>query len=292
MEKLVSVIVTTYGRDISILNDAVTSVLNQTYNNIELIIIDDNGQGSQLQKVICNYIKTLGEKVRYIPNELNVGVQVSRNIGILASRGEYLAFLDDDDVWFPKKIENQINVIVQCNEIGMVFCDGFYMKDVFHVSNQRDHNSDAFVKNIDYEALLLNDYIGTTSQALIRKRCLAKTGMFDVNLPARQDYDMWLRISKYFKIVGINEPLYYYRVHEGEQISKNTEKVLKAFVILRKKYSSDLKHNREALSRITLKIGKRKILNGNYISGVFEIVKSFFQSPTYIYNRIIKKEKF
>lgn len=94
---------------------------------------------------------------------------------------------------------------------------------------------------ISHEMELFNDYIGSTSQALIKKSCFSKVGIFDSDMQARQDYEMWLRISRYYKIVGVDEPLLYYRIHTGERISKNLNKCFDSYVLLLDKYKNDYK---------------------------------------------------
>ena len=104
MNDLVSVIITTYKRDIKYIKEAIDSVLNQTYRPIEVIVIDDNGKGTDYQKrteLLCLQYKN----IIYSPNESNMGAQVSRNNGIILSKGNFLAFLDDDDEFYPEKIE-------------------------------------------------------------------------------------------------------------------------------------------------------------------------------------------
>ena len=103
---LVSCVLTTYNRS-KILKRAITSVLNQTYTNIELIIIDDNSKDntSDVVKIINN------KRIKYIRNTSNKGLSYNRNLGASLSKGEFVAFIDDDDEWFPLKIEKQLVTI-------------------------------------------------------------------------------------------------------------------------------------------------------------------------------------
>lgn len=130
IENLVSVIITTYGRDNKLIFDAINSVRNQTYKNIEIIVVDDNGIGTEAQKRNQD-IFDKEDDINYIANKNNSGAQVSRNVGILASKGEYIACLDDDDIWMPEKIEKQVAMIEKEN-LGLVFCNGyrFYNNDL------------------------------------------------------------------------------------------------------------------------------------------------------------------
>lgn len=287
----VSVIITTYGRDIKIVKEAVESADNQTFDNLEVLIIDDNGYGTEKQLDNQKFFsESRYRRVRYLVNKKNEGVQFSRNRGILESEGEFVAFLDDDDVWFKDKIEKQMKLMQDTKNCGMVFCDGYYMLNDGEVTTKKDHNPDAFKQEITHRMLLMNDYIGTTSQALIRKDALAKGGLFDINLPARQDYEMWLRISKNYTLAGVNEPLYYYRVHEGVQISKSSNKAYIGLSIILRKYADEYKGYPEAKARLLLKMAKRKKDMGEPLQTVGLVIKAVFTSPRYIYRRVAKRE--
>jgi len=119
---LISVIIPTYNR-VNNLKVAIESVLNQTYNNIEIIIVDDNSTD--------NTIKTLNSldipNLRIINNKVNRGAPSCRNTGIKYSRGAYIAFLDDDDIWYTEKIEKQLNHLIQNPQIDCVFCEYKYV---------------------------------------------------------------------------------------------------------------------------------------------------------------------
>ena len=218
-ERLVSVIITTYGRAEDLIFEAINSVRNQTYKNIEIIVVDDNGLGTEHQKL--NEEMFLREKdIKYIPNIKNSGAQVSRNVGILESKGEYVACLDDDDMWMPDKIEKQV-ALMESENLGLVYCNGyrFYNNDL----NDKKLYQFNFISDqeLDFITELRSDRIGSTSIPLMRKDCLAQTGLFDVDMPARQDYEMWLRFCRYYRVKGINEPLFYYRYHGGDRITKS-----------------------------------------------------------------------
>jgi len=121
---LVSVIIPTYGRS-ELLDRAIDSVLAQTYDNIEIIVVDDNNSNSEHRKhtenVLQKYLQN-GQAV-YLKHEKNVGGSAARNTGIKASKGEYVALLDDDDEWFPEKIEKQISYFeILGDNIGVIYC--------------------------------------------------------------------------------------------------------------------------------------------------------------------------
>src|SRR5699024_744473 len=122
IESLVSVIIPTFKRKKEIVRRAVKSVMAQTYQNIEIIIVDDSPEEFQGSIKIKEYLDSLkDERVKYIKHSENKGANAARNTGIRNSKGNFLAFLDDDDEWLPMKIEKQIQQF-KCDQIGMVYC--------------------------------------------------------------------------------------------------------------------------------------------------------------------------
>lgn len=251
-EKLVSVVITTYKREQKYVKEALDSVLNQTYKNIEIILVDDNGIGSEYGEAL-EQLCLENLNVTYLQNEKNSGAQFSRNQGIMKSKGEYVAFLDDDDIWAETKIEKQM-VLFTDDSVGMVFCDGYSFEDGDMNKLGAFREVSIFDRPISHEMELFNDYVGSTSQVLIKKECFSKVGIFDCDMPARQDYEMWLRISRHYLIVGVPEPLLFYRVHSGERISKNLKKCFDSYILLLDKYKNDYKKNKYAKSKLILRL--------------------------------------
>lgn len=288
MKRLVSVIITTYGNRESFLLEAIESVKKQTYDEIEILLIDDNGIGSEYQKK--NEILFLEDKeISYIPNLSNFGVQYSRNIGILMSKGEYIAFLDDDDIWEEEKIEKQVKYLEE-KDVDMVFCNGYRF---FNNSlNKRSIYQENFIEDklIPYELLLIKDKIGSTSNPLIKKKCFANSGLFDTEMPARQDYEMWLRIAKKYKIIGLNKKLWYYRYHNEIRITRSLDKELRSYKILYKKYKEDYSKNSQAKANILLTQAITYFKMKRYIFFILKGFNSFVINPTIILS-FLKKYK-
>ena len=225
-QALVSVVITTYKRHFDDIMSSIRSVLGQNYGCIEVILVDDNGRGSEYQTEIENGLKSSEEcrDVVYIPNDRNSGAQVSRNAGILKSRGEFVAFLDDDDIWLDDKIEKQMKVM-DTTDAGLVFSKGWLVSVTGSSEDRKPYNmSSCFVEKLDFSDLSYGDYIGTTTQVLVRRSVFANVGLFDIDQPARQDYEMWIRISEKYTCIGVPEYLFLHYHHQGEQISKNPRK--------------------------------------------------------------------
>ncbi len=244
---MVSVVITTYKRPPEAVENAVKSVLDQTYQDFEILIVDDNLNNSEESKHIAESFSGR-ERIRYIKQDGNKGACAARNLGITNAKGEYVAFLDDDDTWEPQKLEIQLERFKDADEnVAMVYCLG----DVVDVSTipptvSEYYTTGLFKNEISFHDQLKYDYIGSTSQGLIRKSALVKLGGFDESLPARQDYEMWLRISKNYKIYGVKKVLFHYIQHGMEQITKSPKKAWTGYKLVYKKYYDDYRKDPDA----------------------------------------------
>lgn len=203
MEKvpMVSAIITTYNRGLDVVFRAVNSVLRQTYENIELIVINDCPQEQVLHEKIKQKLDSLGDsRVKYICHEVNKGACAARNTGILESKGDYIAFLDDDDEWVSNKIEIMYKNFD--SKIGLVY-SSFYLEEVNKKKIVTRGNKSGAIKN----EMLCKNLISGTSMPMIRSRCFQECGMFDTNLLSSQDYDMWMRIVLKYEVKYIDCPL-------------------------------------------------------------------------------------
>ena len=199
----ISVVIPSYKTEYEVMKRTVDSVLSQTYKPLEIIIIDDNGlnEFSEYNKRIeCEY----SDSVIVLYNKTNSGANFSRNIGIQAARGSYIAFLDSDDEWSPKYIEKIADKIIETNakfiavNLQIISKEGV-MPSRFTINERKSGN--IAMKE------LVADCAGPTSALVIEKDTLILAGMFDCQLPARQDYDMSIRVSQLVDIHYIYEPL-------------------------------------------------------------------------------------
>ncbi len=222
---MVSAIITTYKRPPEMVKRASKSVLNQTYKDIELIIVDDSPETYEQRNAVCDMALSLGERVKYIKHEKNMGACAARNTGIKNAKGEFIAFLDDDDEWLPEKIEKQLCVMKKNDSVALVYC-GRYV--YYTEKNITKCPKVEFYKGNIYDKLILKNFIGSTSFPLLRKSAIEKLGGFDVQMPAAQDFELWLRIAKAYEIDYVETPLVRYYFHDGEQITKNHTKKIEA----------------------------------------------------------------
>lgn len=232
---LVSVIMPTFKREKTTVERAVKSVLNQGCENLELIIVDDSPPDFDGRKNIEKLIINLNDnRVRYIKHDVNKGANIARNTGITNANGKYIAFLDDDDEWLPTKLQKQLKMFDNPS-VGLVYSPYYIFRNGEKHVRRRVKNGHV------YKELLYGNFIGSTSCVVIDKNCILDFGLFDEKLPASQDYDLYLRISKRYIIEVVDEPLILYYEHDGERISRNPLKKQEARKYIYNKYKEDIK---------------------------------------------------
>lgn len=273
----ITAIIPTYNRSVLHLSNAINSIKNQTYNCIDIIIIDDNEHDSIFSDEIKDYCKS--QNLTYVKNIGHKGACSARNLGISLAKGDYIAFLDDDDEWLPTKIEKQIEYIADSNVL--IYCNG-WRKDIRTTPSIINYyrNPECFKTSVSFFELLQKNYIGTTSQFLIKKECLEQINGFDENMLARQDYDLCLRLSQLGVLVGINEPLFIHNIHTEEQISKSSLSSLKAYKYLYKKYKNSYDFSPTAKSCLFFKISRMERLQNHIFDCMKYYIKGVTCSPT------------
>lgn len=213
----VSVIIPTYQRS-HLVSQAIESVLAQTYTDYEIIVVND-GSTDNTKEVLAGF----GDRITVI-HQVNKGLSATRNTAIMAAQGKYIAFLDDDDIWLPDKLEKQIACLELQPNIGLVYSDIFYFNDqglLPHTYLQRypappvQDNWVLFVRNL----------IPTPSAVVMRRECFDEVGLFDETLKSCEDYDLWLRLTEKWPIHLLNEPLIRYR-RSADSMQKNEERHL------------------------------------------------------------------
>jgi len=221
---MVTVVITTCNRPCEMVLRAVKSVQNQTYTNWELFVIDDTpsqyiDERNQIQQMI---VALNDSRISYVQNQENMGACYSRNVGLSKANGEFIAYLDDDDEWFPEKISEQLKIFKESEDaVALVYCGSVVVNDN---SGKYININTTYLKGDVFYPLLETNFIGSTSIPLIRTDVLKKIGGFDEQMPASQDVDVWLRIAKQYEVDYVEKPLFYYHKHSGECITASIEK--------------------------------------------------------------------
>ncbi|MEH2240651.1 glycosyltransferase [Nostoc sp.] len=214
----ISVIIPAYNSEKTI-NYTIQSVLNQTFTHLELIVINDGSQDSTL-KVVTQIQDSRIKVFSYS----NAGGNVSRNRGLQRAVGEFVSFLDADDLWTPDKLQSQLKALQEniTAKVAYSWTDYIDANGQFIVSGKRIN-----VNGSAYENLLLNNFLENGSNPLICRKALMTLGGFDESLSAAQDWDMWLRLASKFDFICVPSVQILYRI-SANSVSTNVIRQEKA----------------------------------------------------------------
>lgn len=212
----VSVIMPAFNSAKTIQN-AANAVLNQTYTNLELIIINDGSSDETLNLVTTLY---QGNQRVVILNQSNQGVSAARNHGLTQASGEWIAFCDADDEWFSNKLHAQSQLF---SSYSWSYTDSYYVGVDYPTPIRRSEQSHLLQGHIHSE--LIKENFLTTSSIMIKKDVLIEMGGFDENMAALEDWDLWLNIARLHPIGYIQEPLLNYLVVDGSTSRKARQMV-------------------------------------------------------------------
>ena len=205
---LVSVVIPTYNRW-PMVGEAIESVLGQTFRSVELIVVDD-GSTDGTTKELAKY----GLKVRVVSCSKG-GVAAARNYGVTIARGRYLAFLDSDDLWLPKKLEIQVAFMAQHPEVEICQTEEVWLRNGIRVNPKAKHRKpcgDIFRPSLDL-------CLVSPSAVMMTKELFEKVGRFDESLAVCEDYDLWLRIAVDHSVPLIPSALIIKRGGHADQLS-------------------------------------------------------------------------
>jgi len=205
----VSIIIPTYNRQ-QFLNEALDSVLSQSFQDFELIVVDD-GSTDETATMLDNY----RSRIIYLKQE-NSGPSAARNAGIKRAGGTYLAFLDADDLWLKHKLRTQMDIVNANPEIRICYTDEIWIRNGVRVNQKKLHQK--YSGWIFQKCLPL--CIISPSSVLIHRHVFEQVGLFDETLPVCEDYDLWLRASAVYPITFIAQPLIMKRGGHADQLSK------------------------------------------------------------------------
>lgn len=275
---MVSVVITTCMREPEILDRAVQSVLRQTYSDWELIIVDDSPKQYEKRMAIRQMIERMDDqRIQYIAHEVNSGACVARNTGLGIAKGEYIAYLDDDDEWLPDKLAVQVRKAEEAGaETALIYCAWEVMEDkTGRVNPKKLEVHRGFI----YDSLILNNYIGSTSYPLIRTECLRAVGGFDPLMQSVQDGDMWLRLAQKYRIDCVEQVLVRYHRHEGERITTNVSKKIAGLERLNEKNMPYLKRHPRAYGVRHIRLALKYAQAGGYYRAIRVYLKGVIRCP-------------
>ncbi|HAX50630.1 MAG TPA: hypothetical protein DIW07_07535 [Lachnospiraceae bacterium] len=269
-DPLVTAVITTYRRTVEIVRRALTSIINQTYSNIEIIIVNDYPNDKKLAEDLDNLKMefTVLYPIQYVVVKSNGGACKARNLALSRAKGEFIAFLDDDDEWMPDKITKQVKAIRENSNVALVYCNS----QIHYVETGEDKLR--FIRKQPeghiFSYLMAENLIGSCSFPLFRVDELKKVNGFNEIMPALQDWELYFRLLKNSQVAYVDEPLARYYFYKGERISAHPEKRTDAFEIIHKEIESDLE------KRCNKKGAASFYLMGTYFYSVSHNMKTAF----------------
>ena len=280
----VSVIIPTYNRA-HLVSRAIKSVLNQNFQDFEIIVVDD-GSTDNTEEVIKSF---KDKRIRYIWHEINKGGNAARNTGLKNSRGEYIAFLDSDDEWLPEKLERQLEIFEksQDEKLGFVYCGVIFI-------NKKENKELRFlpkVKGYVYKNMLADNITFGGSDNLIKKEVFNICGFFDeceeLKKRGAQEYEMWIRIAQKFNFTFVKEYLVKYYTDPIDKITTiaTLQDKARAREYIVNKFIEEYKKIPKILSDKLRRMGTLYCLGGNIKKGRVLFLKSirynFFNIVSY-----------
>jgi glycosyltransferase involved in cell wall biosynthesis len=271
---LVSIIIPAFNSALTI-SDTLNSILAQSYINWEALVIDD-GSTDDLE----NFIKRFTDpRIKYFYKE-NGGVASARNFGIKNAGGDYIAFLDSDDIWHSDKLRESINVLID-EKSDLVYTDILMFVNDFNKSFKYKYCEPFDISN-DYYRLLVYDYVPTLT-VVVKSSVLDDIGKFDENLNGTEDWDLWIRIAKSYKFSYINRELSFYRSSSSGLSKANRDRhLIEELKVIKKHVFNDSVNNsirKQALWVWTRKVFYNHIKLRRYLSAINSFCKMIYLIP-------------
>ena len=283
MSPKVSVVIPYYNGE-QFIGEAITSVLNQTYQNFEIVIVDD-GSKNGAEAAIGPFLK--GSRIKLVKHPVNRGIPSARNTGIKNSSGEFIAFLDQDDQGLPEKLKEQLDIFEHSpSNLGLVFGDVFLLsKDKYVLQKRwtipRNKDINSLPRKSVLECLFMYNFIPMVT-LMIKRECITNVGMLNENIKGGADDHEWcLRIAAKYNIHYINAPLAIYRIHEHNYSDPQKmfcdELAIVNEVVLREPFLAKLKNKK--LSILYYRVGRFYQLNKKYLDANTYLLKAVKYRP-------------
>jgi glycosyltransferase involved in cell wall biosynthesis len=276
---LVSVVIPTYNRS-HLLSRSVVSVLNQSFIDFELIIVDD-GSIDDTDSVVNSFKDS---RIKYIKLETNHGGSHARNVGIRASSGQFIAFQDSDDEWLQGKLKEQVELMaLSDDDVGLIYT----------AFERVDNKKRARVPSLDIktkegwvlEEILKHNFV-TTQSVLIKRQCFDVCGYFDEKLPRLQDWDLFIRVAMYFKFILIDRVLVVAYL-QSDSITLNLSSLIFAYEYILYKYRFIYKKKPFLFSKHCHYLSSYKHNFFDDKRWVLDIYKSILYNPFFLRNYIV-----
>ena len=200
---LVSVVIPVFNGEKTI-RETIESVLNQTLTDFELVVINDGSQDGTL-----DIVERIPDSRIQVFSYPNAGQSTSRNRGIEIAKGDYISFIDADDLWTPDKLEAQLQALQANPKAGVAYSWTDWIDESSQLLGKGSYNTE---QGAVFTKLLLNDFVANGSNVLIRRQALTEVGGFDPSVTPAEDWDLWLRLAARYEFVAVRSPQILYRI--------------------------------------------------------------------------------
>jgi glycosyltransferase involved in cell wall biosynthesis len=230
------------------ISETIESILNQTYKNYELILVDD-GSTDHTRKIVKKYLNDTRIKYLY---QSNKGFTASTNLSILKSTGKYIGFIGHDDLWESSKLQKQVFFLERNPHIDFIHSDLYHIDSKGNIICRR---KDPIAKKVSQRKFMKTLFLGNFicfQTVLVKRKCFEDVGLLDERIEISSDYDLWLRMAQKFRIGYLDEPLVKKRYHENNLSYEFRQIYLDHLKILEKALASNKFMSRYKNSRLAL----------------------------------------
>jgi len=273
----ISVVIATHNR-VDLLPRAVNSVLQQDYDNCELIVVDDASSDDT-----GDCVRGLDEsRIRYIRCDVNGGAARARNVGILAARGEYVAFLDDDDLFLPGFLRATADVLESASEqVGLAWCGVRFVTGRSAEDTVSEEIWQPRFKSREhaYLSFLRSRRVGTSCGLTVRRQSILDVGMFDDSLKCAEDTDLLIRMIRSYDFVVVPRVLIQMHRHEGPRLTVYNSGMAEAYAQIMRKHQDTLETYPRLGSSLNYKMGWLYYHGGNREAARKHMTAALRQNP-------------
>lgn len=269
---LVSVIIPAYNAE-AFIDQTLNSVLKQTYQDFEIIVVDD-GSRDRTAEIVESYARC-DRRIRLLRQE-NSGVAAARNLAIQASNGEYISPIDADDVWYPEKLEKQVRCLEASDEtVGLVYSWSVYLNEAGEMIGRyiADQDFTAAEGNV-FNGLLYFNFLDNASTALFRRSCIDRVGGYNCNLRAQnaqgcEDWDIYIRIAEQYSVRVVPEYLIGYRQYVGS-MATNAPVMAKSYEVMMSEVQQRNPNIPDRIRRWSRSTFYNYLIGKSYVSGDYQ----------------------